>query len=65
MLERETGFEPATICLGSPDVVSPVARTWKGERDSHGQARWMMTSSLRVNNGTRRCVRLRLRWCLT
>jgi hypothetical protein len=26
MLERETGFEPATFCLGSPDLVSVVAR---------------------------------------
>jgi hypothetical protein len=23
--ERETGFEPATFCLGSPDLVSVVA----------------------------------------
>ena len=26
MLERETGLEPATSCLGSPDLVSAVAR---------------------------------------
>ena len=26
VLERETGFEPATFCLGSPDLVSAVAR---------------------------------------
>jgi SAM-dependent methyltransferase len=25
MLERETGFEPATFCLGSPELVSVVA----------------------------------------
>src|SRR5450759_5827002 len=24
-VERETGFEPATFCLGSPDLVSAVA----------------------------------------
>jgi hypothetical protein len=23
-MERETGFEPATFCLGSPDLVSAV-----------------------------------------
>ena len=25
VLERETGFEPATFCLGSPELVSAVA----------------------------------------
>ena len=39
-MERKTGFEPATFCLGSPDLVSAVARAWKGERitDSYGVA---------------------------
>jgi hypothetical protein len=39
-LERETGFEPATFCLGSPELVSVVARAWMSERilDSHGVA---------------------------
>jgi hypothetical protein len=31
-VERETGFEPATFCLGSPELVSVVARAWKAER---------------------------------
>jgi hypothetical protein len=37
-LERETGFEPATFCLGSPGLASVVAPAWKGERitDSYG-----------------------------
>ena len=31
-LERETGLEPATFCLGSVELVSAVARAWRGER---------------------------------
>jgi len=31
-VERETGFEPATFCLGSPDLGSVVASTWMGQR---------------------------------
>ena len=31
-MERETGFEPATFCLGSPERVSVVAGAWARER---------------------------------
>jgi len=35
-MERETGLEPTTFCLGGPDLGSVVARAWMGERDSCG-----------------------------
>ena len=39
-VERETGKGPAPFCLGSPALMSVVARAWKGERitDSHDVA---------------------------
>ena len=33
-MERETGLEPATFCLGSVALGCVVARAWKGERKS-------------------------------